>query len=109
MSTPKPSLVKWVDSALMAKTKGKFCNVPVIPLDDLTELANGLRTIVGHAHDGAVLPKQQLHGEVFVTYDGVGLTLTVEHDPHRAPSQRIYLDRDAIGQLHALLMAVAAS
>lgn len=36
MSTPNTSLVKWVDSALIAKTKGKFCNVPVVELADLT-------------------------------------------------------------------------
>ncbi|TKB81927.1 MAG: hypothetical protein E8D44_13205 [Nitrospira sp.] len=27
--------VKWADTALLARGKGKFCNVPILTLDDI--------------------------------------------------------------------------
>lgn len=58
MSTPNTSLVKWVhrygfwDSRLAREDPN---GVPVIPLDDLTALVEGLRDIIGQAHGGAML------------------------------------------------------
>lgn len=44
MSTPKPSLVKWVSSYQIGIHKSEDCEVPVILLDDLMAWLKDCRT-----------------------------------------------------------------
>lgn len=62
MSTPNTSLVKWVPDHHLENARedcgeypGEVEAIPVITLDDLTELVEGLRDIIGQAHGGAML------------------------------------------------------
>ena len=63
MSTPNTSLVKWVLEKDLFASYAKVAEyqerdniaAPVIALDDLTALVEGLRDIIGQAHGGAML------------------------------------------------------